>query len=151
MSTTEPQAEFTDEEIAIQSMRNARATGLALIVHGREHGETPDQVGRWLGAIFAPGWEEIRGQGARPAARAAARNSVSLGGELRQLSGDEREAQATLAGWPDQAILDYFSVSRDEADALFTVFEPIAEHLGLDYRWQREGDAVTLTFARQGA
>lgn len=141
MSST---AVFTDEEIAKQSSANAQAMALALIAHGRKHGESPDSVGRWLGALFAPSWAGIKGQGARRAATTAALNFVSIGAELRELDGDERQAHATLANWPSTAALDAFDLSQGETDAMYAVFEPIATYLGLAFRWERDGDTVTL-------
>jgi len=147
MSTTHPAAtEFTDEEICRQAQGNAVATGLALFVYARDHGATAEDAARWLGAVFAPGWAEIRGQGARQAARAAALNLVSLGANLQELAGDEQRATVTVREWPGAEARTYFGISQADADATFTVFATIAEAIDLRYYWQREGDAVTMTF-----
>jgi hypothetical protein len=48
-------------------------------------------------------------------------------------------------------MLGMFGLSQDDADVMFAVFEPIAEHIGLGYRWRRQGDSVTMTFEQGGA
>lgn len=146
MSTPDPAPTFTEDEILEQAKGNASAAGLALLRYAREHGETPESAARWLGTLFAPGWEEVRGQGARQAAHWAGLNTVSLGATVRAFDGDERRADVTVAGWPGDEVLGFFGVSQEEADALFSVFATVADHIGLQYRWQRDGDAVTMTF-----
>ncbi len=138
--------EFTPEEICTQATGNAIAGGLALVRYARELGESPEVVAAWLGRTFAPGWEEMRGQGALNTMRTLALNLVSLGCDVRSLTGDERRAEAVAAGWPGDDNLMFFGVSQNEADALFGVFGPIAQDLDLRYDWQREGDTVRMTF-----
>ncbi len=151
MSTHNPRTSFTHEEIIDHARANGTALALALIARAREHGEAPEKVARWLGGVFAPEWEQLRGQGARIAVENAALNTISLGASLQDLSGDERHGEATVADWPGEAMLSMFGLSQDEADVMFAVFEPIAEQLGLEYRWQRQGDSVTMTFEQGGA
>lgn len=146
ISTADQVPGFTDEEILEQAQGNATATGLALFRYAREQGNSPKSAARWLGAIFAPRWEEVRGQGARQAAHWAALNSVSLGAKMRELVGDERQASATVTGWPGDDVLGFFGLSLDEADATFDVFASVAEYVGLQYSWERHGDSVTMTF-----
>ena len=146
MTDTNAEAAFTEEEVVEQAKANVTGSGLALLIYAREHGESPETAARWLGAMFAPGWEEMRGKGARTVARMAALNIVSSGATLLKLDGEEDRAEATVVGWPGDDELEFFGVTLDEADAMFTVFEPIAEALGLQYRWLRQGDAVTMTF-----
>lgn len=74
----------------------------------------------------------------------AALNLSSLGATVYHLAGDERRAEVTMVGGPDKEMLSALGVSLDEADAMFTVFESIADSLGLQYQWQRQGDTVTM-------
>ena len=140
---------FTAEEIAYHSRINAQALAVALVAQGRQHGQDAEAVGQWLGGILAPGWQAAQGQGALVAARTAALNMVSLGATLADLSGDEREARATVSGWADADDLDAFDLARDDATGTFAVFAPIAASLGLDYRWEADGDAVTMVFSQR--
>jgi hypothetical protein len=114
----------------------------------KERGLTVEEWVAYIGRRFAPGWEGLRGQGAAAAARAAALNAVSAGGELVALSGDEARAEAIVSGWPDAALLELAGLTRDDADAFLATFVPIAEHLGLRFAWRREDDRVVLTFTR---
>lgn len=146
MSMENQHMEFTDDEVGDQAKGNAVATMLALFLYAREHGETPETAARWVGKLFALGWTDVQNQAAHHAARLAALNCVSLGATLQSLSGDERRAEVIVAGVPDRETADVFGLNVDEADAIFTIFEPIAYYLGMQYRWQREGDTVTMVF-----
>ena len=103
------------------------------------------------GRRFAPAWEELRGRPVVEVARLAALNAVSLGATLRSLSGDDRSAEALVAGWPEEEVLELLGLSREDAERQHDAFGPIMEHLGIRYGWRREGDAVRMTFQRDGA
>lgn len=139
-------AAFTEEEACAQAKGNANVFALALVAYARERGQQPAEAARWLGQTLAPGWSDEGIQDARAAIRAAALNVVSLGGQLRSLSGDERQAEATVTGWPDAELVAMFDLSREEADALHQAFEPIGERLGLHFTWRRAGDTITMRF-----
>ena len=140
MSTADQTQDFPAEEILEQARGNATAAGLALFRYAREHGNSPVSAARWLGTLFAPGWEDVRGHGARQAAHWAALSSVSLGATMHELVGDERQASATVTGWPGNEVLAFFGLSQEEADSTFDVFATVAEYIGLEYSWERHGD-----------
>lgn len=151
MSSTDPAPIFTNDEILEQAKGNAAAAGLALLRYAREHGETPESVARWLGTLFAPSWEDVQGQGARQAAQSAALNTVSLGATVQAFEGDESRAAVTVVGWPEHEMLEAFGLSQEDGDAMHSVFAPVADYLGLQYHWHRDGDAVTMTFEQGSA
>ena len=47
--------------------------------------------------------------------------------------------------------MDLLRLSREDAQRQYDAFGPIMEHLGIRYEWRREGDAVRMTFERDGA
>ena len=108
MSIHDPQVAFTEAEISRQAGINATGMSLGILAHAKKHGEPADSATRWLGAIFAPAWEDLRGQGAFVVLRLAALNAVSVGGRLQTLSGDEHRAEGTVGEWPTDANLDFF-------------------------------------------
>ena len=140
--------EFTTEELLSYAQGNATAFALATIAYLKEQGLAVDDYVRFFGRRFAPGWEELRGQPVADVARAAALNAVSVGGELRSLSGDEERAEVLIEGWPDEEISGVLGLERSEGEAMWDSFEPIMEHLDIGYSWQREDGAVRLTFER---
>ena len=79
----------------------------------------------------------------------AALNPVSVGATLLSLSGDDTHAEVLLAGWPDEEFLSELRLTQSEGDRILNAFEPIMEYLGISYAWQREGEAVRLTFERE--
>ena len=74
---------------------------------------------------------------------------VSVGGSLRSLSGDDNHAEVLIEGWPASEFLSELEVTQSEGDALWHIFEPIMEYLGLRYAWQRHGEAVKMTLERE--
>jgi hypothetical protein len=90
----------------------------------------------------------MKSRGAKEVARGAALNMVSLGATLRSLTGDESRAEVVVEGRPPEESLQLFQLARSDADLLLGVFEPIAAYVGLHVQWQREGNAVRVTFSR---
>jgi hypothetical protein len=75
-----------------------------------------------------------------------------VGGTLVSLSGDDTHAEVLLAGWPDEEFLSELQelqLTQSDGDRLLNAFEPIMEYLGIRYAWQREGEAVKLTFEKE--
>jgi hypothetical protein len=101
------------------------------------------------GRRFAPAWEELRGQPVEEVARLVALNSVSVGGALRSLSGDDGRAEVLVEGWPDEEFLSFLPLDQADSDQIWNTYQPIMEHLNLRYAWQREDDVVRITVERQ--
>ena len=136
---------LTDEEINQFARGNASAMPLVMTAFARECGRPADDAAAFAGRLFAPGWEEARGQGALAFARLVALNMAACAGELRSLTGDERHAEARLGGLWDDETLAFFGVARDDADRFVGAFGPIAAHLGLRAAWRREGEEIVVT------
>jgi hypothetical protein len=137
---------FIPEEICQQAKGNVGALSLLLLSYARDRGQPLDEAARFCGRVFAPGWDEVPARDARTAARWAALNMVSGGGELRRLEGDARQAEAVIGRWPIDEDLVFFGLSQQEADTFYALFTPIAERLGLTYSWKRDGAEVTMIF-----
>lgn len=150
MSTQDPQASFTEAETSHQARLNAKGMSLGVLALAKTYGESPESAARFLGSVFAPGWEALRGKGARAALERAALNAVSVGASLHTLSGDERRAEASFGEWPTDGDLAVFGLTRDDAAAMFAVFEPVADFLGLSYRWERRGSGLLMMMESTG-
>ena len=142
---------FSPEEVSSQAQGNATAFALTALAYLKERGLDLDEYVAFHGRRFAPGWEELRARPVVEVARLAALNAVSLGATLRSLSGDDRSAEVVVAGWPQEDFLDLLRLSPEDAERQHDAFGPIMEHLGIRYGWRREGDAVRMTFERDGA
>jgi hypothetical protein len=137
---------FTDEEICQRAQGNANFLSLGTILYLKEHALSIDGYWAFMGGIAAPGWTQ--GLTAKELATEAARHWVSFGGELRSISGDESRAEAVVAGWPSEEDLEFFRLTRKEADAIWVCLEHIVSALGYKYEWRRQGDEVTMAFWR---
>ncbi len=140
---------FTSEQISQHAQLNNKYLVLVAVAYLKEHARSTTEYWAFVGRRFAPGWKQ--GLTAKEVARGAALNAISCGGTLRFLSGDESQAEAVIAGWPSEESLAFFGLTQEEADTIWGAFGPIAESLGYDYEWRRQGDEVTMTFSVQGS
>jgi len=139
---------FSDEQIRNQATLNANGLGFAIMAYAKEHSLSADEMWAFVGEKFAPGWEGMLGAPAEEIAKWFALNWVSLGAEVRSLTGDEAQSQVVIAGWPSAENLEVYGLTREETDAIWATPASIAEYLGLEYEWSRDGDEVTFTFTR---
>ena len=139
---------FTPEQITAQAQMNATAFILGTIAYLRDHDLALDEFADYIGQRFAPGWAEMQGRPVKDIAQMAALNMVSVGGALQSLSGDDSQAQAVIQGWPSADWLAFFALDQTNIAPFWNVFKIIAESLGLQCEWTRQGDEVTLTFSR---
>jgi len=137
---------FTSEQISQQAQGNVNSLCLVMVAYLKEHDLSQDGFWSFVGRQFAPGWEQ--GTSAKDVALEAALNMVSGGWELRSSSGDESQAQAVLGGGLSKDSLEFFGLTQGEADSVWAVFGPIAESLGYDYEWHRQGDEIKMSFSR---
>ncbi|GAC1645346.1 MAG: hypothetical protein NVS4B2_34880 [Chloroflexota bacterium] len=142
-------ATFTSEEICERATGNVNGFSLGIIAILKQQGASVEDAFISLGRLFAPGWEEIKGKGAAVAAREAALNMASGSMTIESISGDEREAQMVGTGWPHQDLLGFLHLTQSDLEPFWSIFQPIAETLNLDYRHESDGDRVTLTFTQR--
>ena len=133
------------------SQAQAVATSWVLTTIGylKGRGLALEEYVEYHGRLFAPGWEELRGQPVVEVAQLVALNAVSVGCTLRSLSGDDTRAEVLLAGWPDEELTSFLQLTRSDGDHIWNTYKPIMEYLDLSYAWQRQGDVVRITLERQ--
>ena len=141
--------EFTPEELLSQAQGNATAIALTTIAYLKERGLAIDEYFEFVGRQFAPLWEELRGRAVADVARTAALNMVSVGSTLRSLQGNDTRAEVLIAGWPTDEDLSELRLTLSDSEPLWSIFLPIMEYLGIRYAWQRQDDAVMMTFERE--
>src|SRR5215217_873137 len=71
------------------------------------------------------------------------------GSTLRSLSSEDGRAELLVEGWPDEELLSFLPLDRDDCAEIWNTYEPIMEHLGLRYAWQCQDDVVRITVERQ--
>jgi hypothetical protein len=138
---------FTTEQVLEQAKGNVTGIYLGTIAYLKEQHLSPLDWTVGLGKRFAPGWEGLKGRGAREAAQMFALNCISLGGTLTSFDGDESRAEFVIKGWPGAGWLQYHQITQADADVMWEAFTPIAAFLDLRHHWQREGDSVRITFS----
>jgi hypothetical protein len=139
---------FTADELSQAIAGNASALPYVMVALARQFGRTPDEGAALVGRLFAPGWQEAKGRGAREIARMMALNKVSCGAEVRSLIGDDTHAEARLVGLPTEDDAAFFGLSMADVDCSYGTVVPIAESLGLAADWRRDGDEIVITVRR---
>jgi hypothetical protein len=143
--------EFTSEQLYKQAQGNLAGFILGTMAYLKEQGRTPEEWATFIGNRFAPGWEFLKGQGAKAAMQSVVVNLLSAGASLHSLTGDDVQAEAIIADWPSADALEFFGLTQEDADPLHSIFTPIAAFLHLRYEWQRAGNQVTFRFWRERA
>ena len=101
------------------------------------------------GIRFAPAWEELRGRPIGEVAQFVALNSLSVGGTLRSLSGDDERAEVLVEWRLNKELWSFLPLDRHDSDQIWNSYKLIMEHLGLRYAWQRQDDVVRITVERR--
>ena len=142
-------APFPTEEICAQAQGNAAAWVLTIIAYLKERGLAVEDCVAYHGRRFAPAWEGLRDRPVEEVAQLVALNALSVGSTLRSLSSEDGRAEVLVEGWPDEELMSFLPLDRDDTDQIWNTYEPIMEHLGLRYAWRRQDDAVRITVERQ--
>ena len=140
---------FPPEEICDQAQTIAAAWILTMMAYLKERGGKAKDCVAYHGRSFAPAWEGLRGSPVEEVARLVALNALSAGSTLRSLSSEDGRAELLVEGWPDEELMSFFPLDRDECDQIWDTYRPIIEHLGLGYAWQRQDDVVRITIEQQ--
>ena len=141
---------FFPEEVCAQAQSNAAAWILTIIAYLKERGSEVEDCVAYHGRRFAPAWEELRGRPVEEVAQLVALNVLSVGGTLRSLSGGNGHAEVLVEDWPDEELLSFLPLDRDDSDKIWNTYQPIMEHLDLSYAWRRQDDVVRITIERRG-
>ncbi len=140
---------FPPEEICAQAQSNGAAWILTMIAYLKESGGAVEDCVAYHGRQFAPAWEGLRGHPLEEVAQLVALNTLSVGNTLRSLSSEDVRAEVLVEGWPDEELMNFLPLDRDECDQIWDTYRPIMEDLGLGYAWQRQDDVVRITIERQ--
>ncbi len=140
---------FPPEEICAQAQGNAAAWILTIIAYLKERGGAVEDCIAYHGRSFAPAWDWLRGRPVEEVAQLVALNALSVGATLRSISNEDGRAEVLVEGWPDEELLSFLPLDRDDCDRIWDTYQPIMEHLGLGYAWQREDAVVRITVERQ--
>ena len=140
---------FPPEEICAQAQGNGAAWILTIIAYLKDRGSAVQDCVAYHGRSFASAWDELRGRPVEEVAQMVALNTLSVGNTLRSLSSEDGRAELLVEGWPDEELLSFLPLNRDDCDQIWDTYRPIMEHLGLGYAWQRQDDVVRITVERQ--
>lgn len=139
--------EFTKEELGEAGRGNAEGLWLATVSYFLSKGGGLEDWIDYVGNIYAPGWDELIGKGAREAARIVALNWVSCGAKLLSFSGDDIHAELEIE-FPTEDPQEFWKFSFADAHKINRVHAPIAKRLGLKFTWESKGNRFRNTFSK---
>ena len=113
----------------------------------KERGIPISEYSAFMRDRLGPGWEHLRGRGAKVFAVPVALNLISTGATLVELSGDERRAEVVVEQ-NIQPWLDDAGLTRDDFRPMLEFFALLAEGLGLHCSWSWEGNRESWTFTQ---
>ena len=141
-------APFPSEEICAQAQGNAAAWILTIIAYLKERGGGGRGLRGLPRAQLRAGVGMVARSTGRPVeevAQQVALNALSVGASIRSLSSEDGRAELLVEGWPDEELMGFLPLDRDECDQIWDTYRPIMEHLVLRYSWQRQDDGVRIT------
>lgn len=139
--------EYTPDQISQFAKNNVRWLALAAISYCRDHHTSSTAFWYETGHKFAGAWDWVKTTD--DLVFGIIGNLLSMGFELLDVRGDGYEYTVEVIGWPSEQELDYFELSRIEAEALWEIFLPITDYLAHDFTWKRDNDKVTFTVIRR--
>jgi len=124
----------------------------AIVALGREKGMTAEEVGRFAGELFAPGW--LGGAEGLQLLRGFYRNFMALPGAEVEVVGDTPTSVTARFNRPMDALLapgaSTMGVTRAELDAMARATDAvIAEWVGVGLERRADGDHDVLTFTTE--
>jgi hypothetical protein len=145
--SVEESVQYSLEELLVGAQDNFSAVILVTMAYLKKYGLQPSDYLHFVGEAFADKWS--KGIDAKQMAEGSAVNWVSVGGKVVELGGDETRSTLVLCGWPSKELLEDYGAKVEEADAAFEIMRPIANRMGFEYEWKREGKRVVQHYMRK--
>jgi hypothetical protein len=134
---------FTEKELLEAAEGNAEGIMLATLSYLHQKNLSVEDWAKFVGKVFAPGWDEVKGQGVDEVARVIAINVATTGGRLLSVTGDEDQAEV-VAIWPaEETWLSEAHVQRKDIQPVLEIFGPIADRLGIKFEGHMEDEGRT--------
>lgn len=138
-------AEYTAEELLEQAQSNFQATimGTALFLH--QKGVSLDEWGAFLGKLFALAWDDGKPWEAGEFLDSLLTNLRALGAEVVRADLGIDRAEATVTGFPDASLSEFFSIDPALTIKFNIASKAVAAKLGWNLEWKRSRNRVTYT------
>ncbi|TMC21684.1 MAG: hypothetical protein E6J34_08880 [Chloroflexi bacterium] len=134
------QLDLAPEHLYVHAQQNLLAMSLAGLLYAKARGGSATDFVEFVGEKAIPCWEPIRGLGAFEMLHEVSVNLAAAGGQVLALSGNAAQAEAALSDWVSDDVRTILGLSRDDTDALWDLYKPIATYLELQYTWARVGE-----------
>ncbi len=132
-----------------RSVRNTTARDIISIAYAKSMGKTPDDYGKFIGALTAVFWADIKGKGPVPFVQYIHRflqTDKYSRMEILGVSKTSVKAKMTVYGETHiEAFEDLGATVEEYASYYGKNFEVLADCLGLDYEQTLEGDWIIFT------
>jgi hypothetical protein len=148
MEASDAGDQFDAALVAQYARNNALGFSLLTVAYLTEHGLSVEDWAGWMGRRFAgpeTNWEP--GMGAASMAREAALELVSSNARLIDFSGDGESSEVRVE-WPSGESLSNAGLEREDIDAFWQIWHPLAASVGLEFDFTRDGEVTTLRFTK---
>lgn len=140
---------FSEEERLGQAEANSTAILLATLGFLRSRSISTEDWARFVGTLFAPGWDNLKNAGVNDIARVVGLNLATAGGVVLSFEGDSNQAEVVVR-WPDDdEWLSHTGLQREDLQPAFDIFLPIAERLGVQFVTVGQHDGSTTIQLRR--
>jgi hypothetical protein len=139
--------EFNDAQVLQQAQRNARAFILTSIAYLKQNGQSVEQWVHAVGEAFAPTWEGVGHRSALDMATTAALNTLSLGGNVVFLEGDQNHATVVFDLPCEDAFLGAQVSPADLEHLIAGLYQRLTTYRGLKFGFSHEDGRWTCNFS----
>jgi len=130
-----------------RSVMNLTVMNIASIAYAKSKGETPGDMGKFVGELVSPSWEGVKGM--KPFIRAMYRNwQMFKNFQMEILSESETSFIAKIKGFGEGFVKaqENYGVTVEEYLQFFEqIGAAISKSIGLEYKQKVEGDWVIIT------
>lgn len=143
-------ADYSPEHLLEQGQINAQATIMATALFLHQRGIPLDEWTAYLGKTFALAWSDANPWEAGEFLDAVLVNLRALGATVYSAELGVDRAEATIVGFPDFELCDFFSIDPALVARFNDASRAMADKVGLTWEWKRTGKITRYTVTRSG-
>ena len=143
-------ADYSAEHLLEQAQVNAQATIMATALFLHQKGVSLDEWTGYLGKTFALAWSDANPWEAGEFLDSVLVNLRALGATVHSAELGIDRAEATIIGFPDFELCEFFSIDPALAARFNDATKAMAGKVGLIWDWKRNGKITRYTVTRNG-
>jgi hypothetical protein len=143
-------ADYSADHLLEQAQVNAQAAIMATALFLHQKGVSLDEWTGYLGKTFALAWSDAKPWEAGEFLDAVLVNLRALGATVHSAELGIDRAEATIIGFPDFELCEFFSIDPALAARFNDATKVMAAKVGLIWDWKRTGKVTRYSVTRNG-